>query len=414
MTRRRIAVLAIALLLRAGAATAQGTTEVLVDRDETVGAGAAVSVAAGTALARLEDHFVPVRLFDEHGAARRAGNIAYRFLKIGAFDLPQERFIQVANHEVFGHGGRLRERFDGPIGYSVDVPRPYGRGGGETSFDFRREPTAYELLAITAGGMEADGVSAAIAFRHAVEARTITPRDSMRYLSFELDTFRYIRLTGDGPQERGEDVADWLSVYNHVAAGTAAGALTARTLRREVLVSLANPMLAYAAFGIGRYLWNGAGDVHVPMIRFGSLRYVPMLRYRLAPYGTEVSVVNELVRRSTLTEVTARFGRSPRSTPWGIGVLRNDVVEWRRWRVNAGASLWRQPALVGEPLDIDPSRSRLGMEARGSAERPLIPVWFGTGRAAIVVDLAVKSRGYVAGEPLSGGVNLRVGLGLPL
>ena len=58
------------------------------------------------------------------------------------------------NHEVFGHGGRLRERFHGPIEYHIEIPAPYGGGAGSTSFVLDREPTPYELLAISAGGME--------------------------------------------------------------------------------------------------------------------------------------------------------------------------------------------------------------------------------------------------------------------
>ena len=65
------------------------------------------------------------------------------------------------NHEVFGHGARLRERFDGPIEYRIALPEPYGDGTGATSFVFDREPTPFELLAVHAGGMESTGVAAA-------------------------------------------------------------------------------------------------------------------------------------------------------------------------------------------------------------------------------------------------------------
>src|SRR5215510_2552804 len=128
----------------------------------TVGAGATIAVAIGDMVGQAEDPIVPVRLFEERGIGRRGANIAYRFVRFTLFDLPQEQFLLVANHEIFGHGGRLRERFDGPIGYRVDAPPPYGHGGGATSFDFDREPSIHEVLAISAGGMEANTLAADI------------------------------------------------------------------------------------------------------------------------------------------------------------------------------------------------------------------------------------------------------------
>jgi hypothetical protein len=401
------------ILVVPGVATAQDATPVLVDRHMTVGAGATVSTAVGAALARAEARVLPDKLFDERGLGRRSANIGYRFYKLALFDLPQEQFIQVATHEIFGHGGRLRERFTGAISYGIDLPPPYGPGGGVTSFALDRQPTRYEAQAVSGGGMEADSVAAGVLFRRAVVDRRTTPRDAMRYLYFELDTLRYIGETGDGPQEPGQDVGDWLAGYNEIAGPLGGAPLRARTLRREVLVSLATPMLAYAVFGIGRYVWNGDANVPVPGIRIGRVRYLPMARYRLAPYGTEIETVHEIADAGGLTEVRARFGRAPASTPWGIGVRRQDVAGWRRWRIDAGVDVWRQPALIGDPVEIDPSQSRVGVEARGVAARPVLPVWFGSRRATLIIDVSAKSRGYVAGEPLGGGLVARAGIGWP-
>jgi hypothetical protein len=93
--------------------------------------------------------------------------------------------------------------------------------------------------------------------------------------------------------------------------------------------------------------------------------------------------------------------------------MQESIATWQRWRLGAGASIWRQPALIGDPLEIDPTRSHLGLQVHGRAERPLIPVWFGSGRASVIVDVAGKTRGFVPGEPLDSGVSVRGGIGLP-
>lgn len=391
----------------------QVTSPALVDRDLTVGAGATIGATLGEALARAGDAVVPHRLFIERGLLRRSTNITFRLLKVALVDAPQEAFLQVATHELFGHGARLRERFDGPIGYRLRAPEPYGRGGGSTSFAFDREPTVHDLLAVNVAGMEADAVAAALVGHRAFSAGRMRPRDALRYLAFELDTLSYVLSTDDDGEEPGHDVAGFLETYNDIAAATVASSLTARTLRREALVSLANPMLVYAAYGIGRYLWNGATDVAVPALSIAGVRYLPMVRYRLTPYGTEWSLVNELGGRIPPTQIELRIGRSPHVSPWGVRVRQRDLATWRQWSMEASVDVWRQPRLaeaVDEPLT---THLRAGAQVRGRAERPLMPVWFSTHPATVIVDFGVKTAGFVPGEPLRGGLVLRGGVGLP-
>jgi hypothetical protein len=52
-------------------------------------------------------------------------------------------------------------------------------------------------------------------------------------------------------------------------------------------VLLANPMLLYAADGIVRYVWHGATDTGIVALSVAGVRYVPIVRYRLTPYGSE-------------------------------------------------------------------------------------------------------------------------------
>ena len=391
---------------------AQDAVPVLVDTDMTVGAGATITAGIGAAVARVEDMFVPARLFAEQGIARRAANITYRVLKLTYFDVPQEQWLMVANHELMGHGARLRERFAGPIGYTIDAPAPYGPGGGSTFFRFDREPSSYELLAISAAGMEANAVAARLVADAAFREARMRPRDAIRYLGFELDTLNYVLSTGDDPEEPGHDVSDFVQEYNALAASLGTPPVAPRTLRREVLVSLANPMLGFAVYGIGRYVWNGATDVRVPALTIAGVRYLPLVRYQLTPYGTEWALTNHLAGRGWPTRVDVRVGRSPGSRPWGVGIERLNVAALRSWRIDAGVELWRQPSIAGP--DAPARAAQLGIQVRGRAERPLVPVWFSSRRATLIIDAAGKTAGFVPGQPLRGGVVVRAGVGVPL
>ncbi|MBI3049193.1 MAG: hypothetical protein HYY76_12875 [Acidobacteria bacterium] len=414
MTARAVVLAAaIGAATTSPAAARQVTSAALVDPDLTVGAGATLVATMGAALARAEDAVVPHRLFAERGTLRRTANVAFRLLKFSLFDAPQEQVLLVVNHELFGHGARLRERFDGPIGYRIHAPPPYGRGGASTFFVFDRAPTHYERLAVSAAGMEADAVAAALVAHRAFSERRIRARDALRYLAFELDTLSYVSSTDDD-EEPGHDVADFLETYNDLAAATAAPGLTSRTLRREVLVGLANPMLVYAAYGIGRYLWNGATHVGVPALSIAGVRYLPMVRYRLAPYGTEWALVNELGGAVRPTEVELRIGRSPHATPWAIGIRQRELTRWRGWGLDASLEIWRQPGLAGATGETPMTSTRLGAQVRGRAERPLVPVWFSAHAATFIIDVGVKAAGFVPGEPLRAGLVARAGVGFPL
>jgi len=269
-------------------------------------------------------------------------------------------------------------------------------------------------MAVYAGGMEASGVGAALVAQRAFAAGTMHPRDALRYLAFELDTFSYVLSTGADGESAGHDVADFLAAYNARAAAVAAPPLTRRALRREALGALANPMLAFAAYGIGRYLADGATDVAVPTLSMAGVRYLPMVRYRLAPYGTEWSLVNQFGGRVRPTEVELRVGRAPRMTPWGLRARQGDVAFWREWSLDASVDVWRQPRLDLAAVEPSPAAPRTGVYVRGRLERPFVPVWFSTDRATVMVDIGAKSAGFVPGEPLRNGIVVRAGIGLPL
>jgi hypothetical protein len=411
---RAVALAAAVCVAAVSPAAAQVTSPVLFDPNMTVGAGATLTVTGGTALARGEDAFVPHRLFSEFGAPRRTANVAFRLLKLSWFDWPQEQLLLVVNHEMFGHGARARERFDGPIRYRFNPPSPYGTGGASTSFVFDREPTAHELMAVSAGGMEADAVGAAFLAQQAFLRQRIRPRDALRYLTFELDAITYILSTNPAGEKPGHDVTAFLDTYNDVATVMGARPLTVRTLQREALVGLANPMLAYAAAAVGWYVATGAPELTIATLSFGGVRYLPMMRYRLAPYGTEWSLVNELGGRIRPTTIELRVGQAPQATPWGVALSQRGIAAWRGWSIDAALEVWRQPRLaLGDSAPSTPD-ARTGVLVRGRLQRQILPMWFSDQRGSFIADAAVKTNGFVPGEPLGGGIVLRGGVGIPL
>jgi hypothetical protein len=233
----------------------------------------------------------------------------------------------------------------------------------------------------------------------------------MRYLAFELDTLGYVFGTGDAPEEPGHDVFEFLQTYNAVADSRSQ--LRARTLRREALVGLANPMLAYSIYGIGRYIWNGRTDVAIPMLRIGGVRYLPLLRYRLSPAGREISAVNKFGGSVRSTVVELRLGTWQGARPLGVNVHQRNVHTIKGWTLGAEGQVWRQPPVTGAATG-QADALQWGGALFARVERPVTGSLFGAGRVTILVDVGAKSGGFVPGRPLRGGLVGRVGVGLPL
>jgi hypothetical protein len=399
-------------------AAAQPSALVLVDRDVSVGAGATLSAAAGLFVESAEDRFVPSRLFEERGIARRSGNIAYRTARLLYFDWPQEAWLLVASHEVFGHGARVRELFGGYVRYQIDAPGPYGAGGGVTFYEIGRDVTVHDLQAISVAGMEVNAVAAEQIAEAAFRSGRITPRTALRYLGFELDAFDYIQGTRDDDDRAGHDVADFLELYNLGAEVAGADLLPARTLRRHALVSLANPMLVSAAIGIGRYLATGAADSPVLALGVGPVRMMPVMRYRLTPFGPEWSMTNDMAVGSGTGQVSVRVGRAPLTRPIGVGVAYSGFTVGA-WRLGVTLEGWRQPPLArGATSDFGLSLIGRDLEwggrVRARAESPLAVLWGANAPLMLVIDAGLKSNGFAPGEPIEPGLVLRAGFRIPL
>jgi hypothetical protein len=403
MNRLLAGVATVCVLVHASRVTGQTLAAAVADPDMTPVAGSATIDFAATLVGRAQDSLLPPVLFAEDTVLRRSAGIGYRFAKLFALDVPEEDWLRVANHEVFGHGARLRERFDGPITYTVGAPPPYGGGGGSTSFEFDREPTTEELLAITVGGMEANNVGASRVAVRAIRQGEATYRDMLRYLLGRLDAVGYILGTDDDLEEEGHDVSDFIRALRE----TTASDLTAASLRRRAIIGLADPMLGFAAYGlVVTYLWRGHGQLAVPAFHVGDMRYLPALRFQLTPFGTEWVIDNTFVRRLRATHVAVRIGEAPGARSFGASVHRDAVWMWRRAQIDADLYAWHQPRI----LDDGGVERSTGAAALATASVPVDVKWLRW--ATVVLQGGYKTRGFIEGEPLGAGVVVRAGLGL--
>jgi hypothetical protein len=393
-------------------AQSQTPATVLVDRDMTPAAGAADVLALRRLLASFEDRLLPAR-FSEATPSGNALGILYRVGKWAAIDLPQDSFLMVVAHEMFGHGARLREIGASGVRYQFDAPPPYGDGGAATLVDGMWPHTAAraDLLAIDAAGIETQNLLADDISERALARGWLSYRDAWLYAESRLAGLLYIRSVS--PQsEPGHDVAQFLNHLNDGCMPPACTPLEPQTLKRHALLMLVDPMLAFSAYEFAAaYLVRGRAAMAVPVIPLGhGFGYLPAVGFAMTPYGTELTTDHYIRSTDRLTRLSVRIGDTGALRTWGIGVQAAHVAQWDRIAVDLSADMWRQPA-----LDALPSATGLktgGLLAatmhaalgRRQTSRP----W------ALVAELGYKSDGFARGEWLRAGPIMRVGLAIPI
>jgi hypothetical protein len=409
LSHRRILTLLVSLVAcsSARAAAQDQPYALVVDRHMTPAAGATDLLTVQRTVMAIEDRWLPAERFDESTLARRALGIGYRFGKWLALDLPLDYFLMVVAHEMAGHGARLREIGAASIEYGFDAPIPYGDGGAFTEFRGIVAVTRADVLGIDTAGIEAQNVLADTIGRQALGAGALHHREAWQYLESRLDGLRYIRSVTRQPSP-GHDIASFLEDFNDGCAPPACDPLAASTLKRRALLMLADPMLAYCAYGwTMSYLIRGRTSVAAPMIPLGrDVRYLPALRFEMTPYGTEWSTDHYFARSRRLTSVAVRMGDTGAARAWGLGVRATDVIPPSRIRVGVQADVWRQPL-----LDSPPDAQRLAMGALAAATVHVSLGRSGTaGRIGLLLQGGYKTDGFVRGERLHAGPIIRAGL----
>jgi hypothetical protein len=406
--RRRIAVIVLAALAcspRFAAGQDDRSYIGVFDRDMTPAAGVTDLLTIERALADVEDRWLPPSRFEEPTLLKRALGIGYRFGKWFGLDLPQDHFVMVVGHEMFGHGARLREIGAGDIRYRFDAPIPYGGGGASTEFEGDVLVTRADVIGIDTGGIEAQNVLADRIGRQALAAGALHYREAWLYLESRLDGLRYIRSVSPRSPE-GHDVAAFLHDFNDECDPPACTPLVASALKRRALLMLADPLLAYAAYGWGwSYLVRGRDVAALPMIPLPhDVRYLPALHFEMTPYGTAVTTEHTILRNRRLTSISIGVGDTGRRRAWDLGVVAADVLR-RGWlRGDVAVNVWRQPLLDAPP---DSQVSRTGGLGAATVR---FPVGHRVERAGALVQIGYKSDGFVRGERLHAGPIMRIGV----
>ena len=361
---------------------------------------------------RFTERYLPETFWDESKFGNKLLGLGYRLSKTMLLDFQVDHLAQTVQHEAFGHGFRFREFGFYNNVFRVDLLPPFGNGGGSaTPGDLSRTRiNPVEVVMMEGGGMEATAVLSQQLKTRWLQRGQIHFRESLLYMATFLDPTYYSWLTHWGAYGQFDnDVQNYTRRLN-VSQGFSTEEtfpLSVQDFARRSTVNLLNTYFWMAAYSYFKgYLWDAKTTQSIPMIQTGSVRWLPAVRFGIAPYGTEWQLEGDLLfPNKSLWKIGFRVGDGIFGDAFGLSAgYIAPVTGKAHWQVRL--AVWMQPV-----LDLPESPAAVEGEDMGAMGAVACTWYLGQHQEwGIYVEGGYKSKGYVEGERLRPTPILRLGL----
>jgi hypothetical protein len=340
---------------------------------------------------------------------------AWRLSELISVWLPINYLGMVVQHEVFGHGYRVRDLEGHNLakvsGYSFNAPPPYGPGGAATGYYISEEVTTSELTAVASGGVEATAILAEEIKLKWMESGFLDPRQAFLYFFSEQDLTLYIATLSIKQENEGKkshDIHGYLSNLNYTYPDNL---LSKGRLRSLSWINFADPCTYYSIYALFRYIAWGR-ETSIPMI---ASCYLPNLRLGLTPFGPQVFFENYFLRGKIPIYAYIAGGHHAKNNYYSLGAYAPRLWPVGRWAFGLRGDIWWQPKLLlsqgstpysdinfdVKPSVDDPLYSYEERHAtRLGAALSAIVTMKSNGKSGIEIEAGYKSIGYLPGYSL--------------
>ncbi len=345
----------------------------------------------------------------------------WRFSELYLGWLPVNYLAVVAQHEVFGHGYRIRDINHGKVkveGYSFNAPPPYGGGGAATSYDVGEGFTTTDETSVAMGGVESTAILAQLTKLKWLEAHRIDPRQVVLYLLGQHDLNLYIgTLKILDEHMDGHDIRMYIKSLNYTYTNNF---ISGARLRSLSWINLGDPFSFYALYAWFHYIDSGK-ETRIPMIPAWGWGYLPGVRLGLTPFGPEFFVENYLLQGKKPVYFYVKGGRHSENRYGGIGFFAPRIWAKKRWYVGLRFDAWRQPKLLLEPGRVP--FEEIDFHVKPDKEDPIYPysqqhaMRMGAAgsiliayqsRSGFEAELGYKSKGFLPGYSLRASPTIRL------
>ena len=363
-------------------------------------------------LERLSD-FTQTTPFIEEKWSRKFRNLF--------FWIPAAASLAVTQHEIFGHGYRIRDL--GPKYAAVEGYKMYGVAG-ETNFSMTPNLTVSQMIAITIAGLEADAILGNRIRMHWMRNGCLDPRLASLYIISSKTLFSYslsVRDTAAFIPDEGNDIAGYLFFLNKLYPE---GHVSYRALRNFSLISFLDPFLFFSSWSGLRYEKSGE-STPISLFKIGSIQYIPALRGILTPFGLQGIWDNFFLKGTTPACAYVKWGKNGPNVYWGFGFESQEVFKWPIATLGFRLDVWHQPNVLFKKgvISLDDmmeesnechvplySQEVLNEKRFGVLASLTGTIGKETWAARPYYELGYKTKGYLPGEALRQAPIIRLGL----
>ena len=327
----------------------------------------------------------------------------------------------VLQHEVFGHGYRIRDIGSDKIRvkeYEIDAPMPYGDGGGSTVFTFNDKLTSFEQTAISAAGVEASAILANRLKMKWFTTLKLDPKKAWLYFLAEHDLTAYVLSLNDSAifVNEGHDIQGYLDWLNNTYF---TDRVSISDVTKAVLINFVDPISYYALGAYFYYIFTGK-DLNIWTINIKNLKFLPNLRLGLAPYGLEYYLENFMSYKNSPIYTYFRAGHHFDNTYWGLGLEYQKILNFNNNFLGFRFDFYRQPKIYSkegittwENVQVGYSQSDLNKMIIGSSFYLIFDKNFSKKHDLFFhIELGYKTDGFIQGQSLKSSPIFRLGLNL--
>ena len=272
-----------------------------------------------------------------------------RFAELTFGWIPLNRMAVTTQHEVFGHGYRMRDfgKNIGEItGYGIGVPLPYGQGGGVTQFfpTNKATPTHFNLL--NAAGMEGTALLANELKKRWFEKGAIDGRQGNLYTSAQHDLTVYSLLMAPVENKSKAGTGHDTDSYYHILTRTYPGShMTRSDFRLLSLINLMDPMTYASVNSMWHYIVTGKS------LNF-SPTYLTNFRVGYAPYGPEIYLEHHQMVKDKPIFAYLKGGVFAENRYFGCGLEHRNLWQKNAHTLGGKLDIWTHPKLhLDNPIE---------------------------------------------------------------
>lgn len=311
-------------------------------------------------------------------------------------------YIATSQHEIYGHGARVREIGKGwkVKSYMVDLEPKSLYASGVTNFLIMTNSHPQYMVSTCIAGIQATEILGNKIQNRMLNSGKVNPVYGAAYWTSATNKVQYTHHTkykvGPDYIPSGHDVADYIIRMNKIYGE---GYLSKSKVKANAALDLLDPFLYYSLYSL-----VSGQEFEYPMIPIGEWKYLPAFRGIFTPYGLEKKWINHVKTPLTTGQLNFTHGTNKVGSSWSVELIVDKIFSSENIDIGFNIATWKQPKLFFvDPLKA-PNKQGGGGEINIKLHLNEI--------SAIYTAIGYKTPGFKVGYPMKSCGLVRVGLAL--